>query len=158
MANQEDYEISEDYIPSDDEVLLKLQSMGTNIKIIAKNGETSEVAVRVVQTAPLFAYYWINKLPEIETFLNTFETILKRTINEIYPHEKLAISYNLKSNDTLEDSNEINIIFNSVKADDKDLKIIGNIVSFENPEDDRGLIEKITSFRRKVDENITKVL
>lgn len=141
-----------------DDILLKLESDKNDIKIIVRNCENNSVAVKNIQTAPLFAYYWINKLPEIETFLESFEKILKITIKQVYDHDKLKLSYKLIANDELKDSNLIEIIFNEVSADDKELKIIGDVISFESSKDDRGLIKRITSFRRKVDENIIRIV
>ena len=49
----------------------------------------------------ILAYYWDNGLPVIENIIGLFESSLKRTINDVIPHENLFLKYNLITDDEI---------------------------------------------------------
>ena len=73
----------------------------------------------------VLAYWWANKLPPAVKFLELFESVIKRTINELIPHKNLKIKYEIKANDNLENASELEINLIEVEADNTGFKIDG---------------------------------
>lgn len=114
-----------------------------------------QTAKHNIQLKLVLGYYWKNDLPFIEKFMKLFETVIRRTLYQVFPFEKLFIKYNIESNDQLEDSSLFNITFMEVKADEVGLELVGNEIILEGI-DNRGIMSKMTSFRRKFNETIEK--
>ncbi|MDR2967826.1 MAG: hypothetical protein LBU74_07775 [Methanobacteriaceae archaeon] len=108
-----------------------------------------------IQLRLVLGYYWNKDVPVIEKLIELFETVIKRAVSQVFPHEKLSLKYHLTSNDTLEDSSKLFITFLEVKADGTELKIEGNEIMLEGI-DFRSTFSKVSGFRRKVDEKIKK--
>lgn len=84
-------------------------------------------------------YYWTNKLDPLEKFLELFESVIKRTINELMPHKDLYLKYNYKVGGDL----EIELL--SIVADDIGFKIEGSIIyleGFRSDENKTDVVEK----------------
>ncbi len=79
----------------------------------------------------VITYWWANNMPPASKFLELFDSVIKRTINEIMPHKFLNLKYDVRANQVLEDASEIEIDLNSVVADDVGFKIEGNVVSLK---------------------------
>ncbi len=79
----------------------------------------------------VITYWWANNMPPASKFLELFDSVIKRTINEIMPHKFLNLKYDVKANQVLEEASEIEIELNSVVADDVGFKIEGNVVSLK---------------------------
>lgn len=73
----------------------------------------------------VLAYWWANDLPPAVKFLELFESVIKRTINELTPHKNLKIKYEVKADDVLDKACEIEINLIEVEADDIGFKIDG---------------------------------
>lgn len=73
----------------------------------------------------ILAYYWTNNLPPVEKFLELFESVIKRTINELIPHKELFLKYDIKADKPLDEASEIEINLIEVTADDTRFKIDG---------------------------------
>lgn len=98
-------------------------------------------------------YYWTNKLNPVEKFLELFESVIKRTVNELIPHRDLYLKYEYKLDDDIENASKIEINLLNVVADDVGFKIEGNRIQldgFRNREEDP---DKISSF---VDSTVEK--
>lgn len=98
-------------------------------------------------------YYWTNKLNPVEKFLELFESVIKRTVNELMPHRDLYLKYEYKLDDDIEHASKIEINLLNVVADDIGFKIEGNRIQldgFRNREEDP---DKISSF---VDSTVEK--
>ncbi|MBQ6512278.1 hypothetical protein [Methanobrevibacter sp.] len=74
----------------------------------------------------VITYWWANNLPPAKKFLELFDSVIKRTINEIMPHKILNLKYEVKANQTLDDASEIEVNLCSVDADGVGFKIEGN--------------------------------
>ena len=74
----------------------------------------------------VITYWWANNLPPAKKFIELFDSVIKRTINEIMPHKILNLKYEVKANQTLDDASEIEINLCSVDADGVGFKIEGN--------------------------------
>lgn len=68
-------------------------------------------------------YWWANNMPPAIKFLELFDSVIKRTINEIMPHKNLNLRYHVKANETLDKASEIGINLLSVSADGIGFKI-----------------------------------
>lgn len=77
----------------------------------------------------VITYWWANDLPPAVKFLELFDSVIKRTINEILPHKTLDLKYDVKANQVLEKASEIEINLISVVADDMGFKIEGGSFS-----------------------------
>ena len=77
----------------------------------------------------VITYWWANDLPPAVKFLELFDSVIKRTINEILPHKTLDLKYDVKANQVLEKASEIEINLISVVADDVGFKIEGGSFS-----------------------------
>ncbi|BDH79052.1 hypothetical protein MTTB_04310 [Methanothermobacter tenebrarum] len=141
-------------IQMSNESTLRIKASKGALTFAAKNG--GKVSIKDLQLKVLWGYCWLHGLPYIETFLAVMELILKKIISDVIEHEDLNLEYRIIANDTPEEANQIEIIFNNIKADDIEFHVLGDII-FQG-EDTRGFIRKITSFRRNVDENIQTVL
>jgi len=131
---------------------LKLTAEKNRIRIAAKN--ISDVSIKTIELKLLMGHCWWEGLSAIETLIHVLENNIKNAIAEVYPHQELVIDYNIQSNDLLEDASEIEIHFNEILADEQEFEIIGAILYLEGL-DHRGIFKKITSFRRKINENVS---
>lgn len=77
----------------------------------------------------VITYWWANNMPPALKFLELFDSVIKRTINEIMPHKTLELKYEVNANQTLEKASEIEINLISVVADEVGFKIDGGSFS-----------------------------
>ena len=77
----------------------------------------------------VITYWWANNLPPAVKFLELFESVIKRTVNELIPHRQLKIKYDLKADDELERASEIEINLIEIEADGNGFKIEGKQLS-----------------------------
>ena len=77
----------------------------------------------------VITYWWANNMPPAIKFLELFDSVIKRTINEVIPHKTLELKYEVKANQTLEKASEISINLISVVADNVGFKIEGESFS-----------------------------
>ena len=97
----------------------------------------------------VLTYWWTNKMPPALKFLELFDSVIKRTVNEIMPHKVLNLKYDVKANEVLEKASEIEINIVSLSADDVGFKIEGSSFSLRGirkVEDDFKPREFSTSF------------
>lgn len=71
----------------------------------------------------VLAYWWANDMPPAIKFLELFDSVIKRTVNEIMPHKTLNLKYDVKANETLDKASEIEVNLISVSADGVGFKI-----------------------------------
>ena len=79
----------------------------------------------------VITYWWANDMPPATKFLELFDSVIKRTINEIMPHKTLNLKYDVKANRVLDEASEIEITLNSVVVDDVGFKIDGDKISLK---------------------------
>lgn len=79
----------------------------------------------------VITYWWANDLPPAKKFLELFDSVVKRTINEIIPHKILNLKYDVKANQNLDDASEIEINLISVDADGVGFKIDAETISLK---------------------------
>lgn len=79
----------------------------------------------------VITYWWANNLPPAKKFLELFDSVIKRTINEIIPHKILNLKYDVKANQNLDDASELEINLISVDADGIGFKIDSETISLK---------------------------
>ncbi len=113
--------------------------MAVSPVLVIKTVDDSSVSVRArlyddfveheIILNSVIAYWWANNLPPVVKFLELFESVIKRTINELIPHRELKIKYGLKADDKLELASEIEINLIEIEADGNGFKIEGKQLS-----------------------------
>lgn len=109
--------------------ILVIKDTPSTIGIRVRFGE--EFSEHEIHLTLMLAYYWDHNLPVIENLINLFETVVKRTINEVIPHENLYLKYNLITDDDIPNATKFEIHLIEVKADDIDLRIDGKILALK---------------------------
>ena len=100
-----------------------------NISVNVRARLYDDFAEHEIVLNSVLAYWWANDLPPAVKFLELFDSVIKRTINEIMPHKTLNLKYEVKANEVLEKASEIEIIVLSISADDVGFKIENGLVS-----------------------------
>lgn len=137
----------------------------SNILVIKETPTTIDIRARVgeiykennIQLSVMLGYYWENDLPVIENLLELFETVIKRTINEVLPHENLLIRYDLLTDDTIEKATQFEIVLKEVKADRTNFEIDGKIISLKgiNQETNKkGVIDSHLKYQETIKKEI----
>ena len=111
------------------EPILVIKDNDSTIGIRARVGE--EFSEHEIQLNVLLAYYWDNNLPVIENLIDLFESAVKRTINDVLPHENLSLRYNLITDGEIDDASRFEIHLIEVKADDTSLRLDGKILALK---------------------------
>ena len=111
------------------EPILVIKDNDSTIGIRARVGE--EFSEHEIQLNVMLAYYWDNDLPVVENLIDLFESAVKRTINDVLPHENLFLKYDLISDDEIEKASRFEIHLLEVKADDTVLRLDGKILALK---------------------------
>ena len=131
--------------------IIKIISDPEIIRIVGKKG--GDVSIQDINLQFLMATLWWEGNPQLETFFNIMELTIKRALKEVHPHDKLVLDYIYTANDTLEDASQIIVEIENIEADGEVIKIEGDVIVLSG-NDDRGFFKKLTSFRRKIQENV----
>lgn len=102
----------------------------------------------------VLAYWWANDLPPVEKFLELFESVIKRTINELTPHKILNLKYEIKADDKLSEASEIEINLIEVEADGVGFKIEGKQLSLKGLRNSTKESGEKTPFSESFDKSI----
>lgn len=111
------------------EPILVIKDTDSTIGIRARVGE--EFSEHEIQLNVMLAYYWDNDLPVIENLIDLFESVVKRTVNEVLPHENLFLKYTLITDDEISNASRFEIHLLEVKADDVVLRLDGKILALK---------------------------
>ncbi|WP_407392689.1 hypothetical protein [Methanobrevibacter sp.] len=79
----------------------------------------------------VLTYWWANNLPPAVKFLELFDSVIKRTVNEIMPHKVLNLKYDVRANGVLDEASELEINLISLSADDVGFKIENGFISLK---------------------------
>ena len=128
-----------------EEPILVIKDNDSTIGIRARVGE--EFSEHEIQLSVILAYYWDNDLPVIENLVDLFESSVKRTVNDVIPHENLFLKYNLITDDEISQASRFEIHLQEVKADDQNLRLDGKILALKGlsskEEYSKGILDKI---------------
>ena len=111
------------------EPILVIKDNDSTIGIRARVGE--EFSEHEIQLNVMLVYYWDNDLPVVENLIDLFESAVKRTINDVLPHENLFLKYDLITDDVIEKASRFEIHLLEVKADDTVLRLDGKILALK---------------------------
>ena len=67
--------------------VLVIKDTDSTVAIRARIGE--DYSEHEIQLSVMLGYYADNDLPVIENLIDLFETVIKRTINDVIPHERV---------------------------------------------------------------------
>ena len=134
---------------------LKITSQNGNIRVVSKLD--GEVSVKTILLKLILGYCWWANIPAVEKVFSLIEEAVKATVKEVYNYDNLAIDYDYRANDLLEDASLIEMFINNVIVDGVEIEVTGRYISFEG-DDNRGSWKKFTSFRRKVEGSVHKDL
>lgn len=133
--------------------------MAVNPVLVIKVVDNTSVGVRArlyddfsehnIVLNSVLAYWWANNMPPAVKFLELFDSVIKRTINEIMPHKTLNLKYEVKADAILDNASQIEINLISISADDVGFKIDGGSIflkDLRNVEEDFEPKEFSTTF------------
>ncbi|MGN1363187.1 MAG: hypothetical protein ACI4VU_05735 [Methanobrevibacter sp.] len=101
---------------------------------------------------PILAMYRRNGDNIVKNFLDLFESVIKRTINEFMPHKSLNLSYNYIADDDLDHATTLSINLLNVEADDVKFRIDNGEFTISN------LNEESSDEKVPIDNNINRVI
>ena len=102
----------------------------------------------------VLTYWWANNLPPVVKFLELFESVIKRTVNELMPHKYLKIKYEVKADDVLENASELEINLIEMEADETGFKIDGKqlvLRGLSKTADDHQSNEFVETFEKTIE-------
>lgn len=133
--------------------------MAVSPVLVIKLVENSAISVRArlyddfaeheIVLNSVLTYWWANNMPPAIKFLELFDSVIKRTVNEVMPHKTLNLKYEVKANATLDKASEIGINLLSLSADGVGFKIENGSFSLSgirNVEPDFESIEFSTTY------------
>ena len=139
-----------------EEPILVMKDNDSTIGIRARVGE--EFSEHEIQLSVILAYYWDNNLPVIENLVDLFESSVKRTVNEVLPHENLFLKYNLLTDDEISQASRFEIHLQEVKADEISLRLDGKILALKGltskEEYSKGILDKINILNNNEPEEV----
>lgn len=134
--------------------ILLIKETPTTINIRARVGE--KYKENNIQLSVMLAYYWENNLPVLKNLLELIETVIKRTINEVLPHDNLSIKYTLLTDEKIDDATCFEIKLEEIKADNTKFTLDGKIISLKNIKQE--IKDNETETQLKNEEKIEKIL
>ncbi len=99
----------------------------------------------------VLAYWWANELPPVVKFLDLFESVIKRTINELTPHKTLKLKYEVTADSVLDNASEFEINLIEVEADGVGFRIDGRKLSLKGFRNSNADLESKTPFHTTYD-------
>lgn len=114
--------------------VLVIKDTDSTIAIRARIGE--DYSEHEIQLSVMLGYYADNDLPVIENLIDLFETVIKRTINDVIPHDNLFLKYDLITDDEISKASDMEIHLIEVKADDVLFRLDGKILALKGFDSD----------------------
>ena len=71
----------------------------------------------------VLSYWRANNLPPALKFLELFDSVIKRTVNELMPHKTLNLKYEVNADQILEKASKLEVNILSLSADDVSFKL-----------------------------------
>lgn len=114
--------------------VLVIKDTDSTVAIRARIGE--DYSEHEIQLSVMLGYYADNDLPVIENLINLFETVIKRTINDVISHDNLFLKYDLITDDEISNASNMEIHLIEVKADDVLFRLDGKILALKGFDSD----------------------
>ena len=105
--------------------VLVIKDTDSTVAIRARIGE--DYSEHEIQLSVMLGYYADNDLPVIENLIDLFETVIKRTINDVIPHDNLFLKYDLITDDEISKASDMEIHLIEVKADDVLFRVLQRV-------------------------------
>lgn len=102
----------------------------------------------------ILAYYKTNNMSPVLKFLELFESVIKRTINELIPHKDLFLKYDVEADRQLEEASEIEITLKEVVADNIGFKIDGKQLKLNGFNSKESEDVEVASFKDSIEKTI----
>ena len=138
--------------------------MGLKPVLVIKTMEGNKIGVRArlrddfveheIVFNSILAYYKTNNLPPVVKFLELFESVIKRTINELMPHKDLFLKYDIEADRQLEEASEIEINLKEVVADNIGFKIDGKQLKLNGFKTNNPQESEVVSFKESIEKTI----
>ena len=114
--------------------VLVIKDTDSTVAIRARIGE--DYSEHEIQLSVMLGYYADNDLPVIENLIDLFETVIKRTINDVIPHDNLFLKYDLITDDEISKASDMEIHLIEVKAEDVLFRLDGKILALKGFDSD----------------------
>jgi hypothetical protein len=114
--------------------VLVIKDTDSTVAIRARIGE--DYSEHEIQLSVMLGYYADNDLPVIENLIDLFETVIKRTISDVIPHDNLFLKYDLITDDEISKASDMEIHLIEVKADDVLFRLDGKILALKGFDSD----------------------
>ena len=114
--------------------VLVIKDTDSTVAIRARIGE--DYSEHEIQLSVMLGYYADNDLPVIENLIDLFETVIKRTINDVISHDNLFLKYDLITDDEISNASNMEIHLIEVKADDVLFRLDGKILALKGFDSD----------------------
>lgn len=132
--------------------VLVIKDTDSTVAIRARIGE--DYSEHEIQLSVMLGYYADNDLPVIENLIDLFETVIKRTINDVIPHDNLFLKYDLITDDEISNASNMEIHLIEVKADDVLFRLDGKILALKGFDSDDGYSEERPRVLQRVEKTI----
>ncbi|OWT33754.1 hypothetical protein BGI41_00705 [Methanobrevibacter sp. 87.7] len=124
----------------------------SNLKITVRARIDDYYVENDILLNPILAMYRRNGDNIVKSFLDLFESVIKRTINEFMPHKSLNLSYNYIADDDLDHATTLSINLLNVEADDVKFRIDNGEFTISN------LNEESSEEKVPIDNSINRVM
>ena len=132
--------------------VLVIKDTDSTVAIRARIGE--DYSEHEIQLSVMLGYYADNDLPVIENLIDLFETVIKRTINDVIPHDNLFLKYDLITDDEISKASDMEIHLIEVKADDVLFRLDGKILALKGFDSDDGYSSDEPKVLKRVEKTI----
>ena len=132
--------------------VLVIKDTDSTVAIRARIGE--DYSEHEIQLSVMLGYYADNDLPVIENLIDLFETVIKRTINDVVPHDNLFLKYDLITDDEISKASDMEVHLIEVKADDVLFRLDGKILALKGFDSDDEYSEEKPRVLKRVEKTI----
>lgn len=132
--------------------VLVIKDTDSTVAIRARIGE--DYSEHEIQLSVMLGYYADNDLPVIENLIDLFETVIKRTISDVIPHDSLFLKYDIITDDEISNASNMEIHLIEVKADDVLFRLDGKILALKGFDSDDEYSEDNPRVLQRVEKTI----
>ena len=132
--------------------VLVIKDTDSTVAIRARIGE--DYSEHEIQLSVMLGYYADNDLPVIENLIDLFETVIKRTINDVVPHDNLFLKYDLITDDEISKASDMEVHLIEVKADDVLFRLDGKILALKGFDSDDEYSDEKPGVLKRVEKTI----
>lgn len=124
----------------------------SNLKISVRARINDYYVENDILLNPILATYRRNNDNIVKSFLDLFESVIKRTVNEFMPHKKLDFTYNYCADDDLDHATRLSVKLLDLEADGVKFRIDNGKFTISN------LNEESSEEKIPINNNINRVI